>query len=124
MSRVGLFEVIENGLIGHGLVVLALDALAGVRAKHSLLETLTILLHAKGLAARTSLTLLSTVHLYCLRSSAADNPLIYFAKVASFLVATVHTLAILVALQTCREALAVQLHALGVSTVANLLLTH
>ncbi len=48
---------------------------------------------------------------------------IYPVELAILLVTAVHAPAVLVALLPCRKALAVELHALGVAAVADLLLS-
>jgi hypothetical protein len=122
VGGVGLFKVIKDRLVGHGLVVLAFDALTGVCAMHALLEALTILLDAEGLAAGTPLALFPSLHLDRLGSDPAGDPLVHPGEVAALLVAAVHALTVLVALQPCREALTVELHAFGVPAIAHLLL--
>lgn len=123
VRRAGLLEVVEDGFVGHGLVVLALDALARVSTEDSLLEALAILLDAEGLAAGAPLAILGAIKLGRLGSSAGGDSLVHLGKLATLLVAAVHALAVLGALQSCRKTLAVQLHAFRVAAVAYFLLT-
>lgn len=89
---------------------------------HPLLEALAVLLHAEGLPARTPLPLLAALHLHALRSHSRTDSLVNLGEVTALLVATVHAFTVLIALQTRREALTIQLHAFGVPAVTHLLL--
>ena len=86
------------------------------------MEALAVLLHAEGLPAGAALALLRALELGGLAGLGGDDVAVDAVVLAVFLVAAVHASAILVALLTGREALAVQFHALGVAAVADFLL--
>ena len=113
-----LFEVEQHVAVGVGLVVLALHALAVLRAQHALLETLAVFLDAERLAARAPLALAG----FDLDALGSGGSALVLGPLAALLVAAVDAPAQLVALLSRRKALAVQLHALGVATVAEKLL--
>ena len=113
-GRGHLFEAVQDIAVEVGFVVLAVHALALLTAQYSRLEALAVLLDAEGLAAGAALVL-PALQLYALRqgwSSRGPHPL------AALLVVAVDAAALLVALPARRKALAVQLHALGIATVA------
>ena len=117
-GRRHLFEVLKDIAVEEVFVVLAVHTLALLSAQYSRLEALAVLLYAERLPAGAALVL-PALQLYALRqswSSRGPHP------VAALPVVAVDAAALLGALSPCRKTLAVQLHALGIATVAEELL--
>lgn len=75
------------------------------------METFTVLLHTEGLPTRTALSLLNTLQFSGFVGLSSDDVAIDAIVLAILLVAAVHASAVLVALLTRRETLAVKFHA-------------